>query len=331
MKKIFLIITILGIFGISTYAQEQLDNYVSISDINFAQHQFPDLELLTAAEKDPDFQEKNGFVLYSGIFNILNYGYFDIAALGTIVRNDLYGVGLAGLFNYTGHDTIGVTLAGIFNYAGGVTGGQVGVINYSQDAKYLQVSVGVINIIGEVEKKDWVFSLGAINILDGGFIETSMMYDVFLNNISLELRTGNNLLYTIISGAMFPDQYGNSKFDEILYGIGSGVGTSFGWKRDAMITPRFEFNTSSTIKGSDFNSFTTKFELRGLITLNPFKTTTLNGLSFIAGVNYGVWIKSHDNVRKPFASFAESDNTSMWISPIVGIGYKIPINIGNSQ
>lgn len=155
-------------------------------------------------------------VAISGITNItgFNKNSFELTGITNIDKFGNNSLQIAGISNHVLLGTSKLQIAGIYNSAKINKGIQIGLINYADS------SSGV--------------SIGLLSFVKKGIHQLELSADeLFYTNASF--RTGTNKFYNIINIGLNP-----TKYDDPLWTIGYGIGTSFkvskSWRSDVSLS-----------------------------------------------------------------------------------------------
>lgn len=130
-----------------------------------------------------------------------------IAGFTNLNHGSITGIQIAGFANINSGDVVGSQISGFFNYAPKVTGVQIGFINYANEIED-GIPIGFLSVVKNGYR---AFEVGG----------NESFYSSF------SFKTGHRRFYNIFSLA------GTVKNDQILWGWGYGVGTSF------ILAPKF--------------------------------------------------------------------------------------------
>ncbi len=206
------------------------------------------------------------------------------------------GFQLAGFSNFCLEDVKGVQLSGFLNVAKAMNGFQLGIINYAD------TSAG--------------YSLGLLNIVrKNGYHRISISANE-LNNLNVEVKTGNKKLYSILIGGM---NLGTEK----MYAFGLGFGTERALNKTFSLNP--EISTRYLYPGGwEYLNMIHKVSLNLNVKLNPY-------ISFFAGPSYNVYwtqgMVAHEGYKTNVAAmgyantrlFNNSNSFFGWVGGNVGI------------
>lgn len=142
------------------------------------------------------------FLQVAGLFNVVggNFSGVQLAGIGNSVLKNVDGLQLAGLYNLVKDSVKGVQIAGIFNKARVMNG----------------FSFGLVNIADTLNG----YAVGLLNLSRNGY-HRIMVYSTDIAPANIAFKTGNQKLYSILSGGINPD-------DRITYfTVGLGIGHDF--------------------------------------------------------------------------------------------------------
>jgi hypothetical protein len=213
----------------------------------------------------------------SGIFNVNEHNAynFQLAGAVNVVGRSLKGVQIAGIHNLVMDSTAGVQLSGLVNKTEGpVNGVQIAAVNHAR--KLRGVQVGVINIADSSEG----YSIGLLNFVrNASGYHSLSLFTSDLMTTNLELKLGNNKLYTVFLAGM------NMVPGQKLYSAGVGLG------HDVLLGSRLTIATEASYQAVNAGSWDNRlFQLRSSLNLRIRK-----GLTLFAGPSFNHYTNSQDN------------------------------------
>ncbi|WP_207531890.1 STN and carboxypeptidase regulatory-like domain-containing protein [Desertivirga arenae] len=139
---------------------------------------------------------------YAGVTNINAGKLKGVQGAGVLNLNwkPVEGTQFAGILNIAGNRMKGVQVAGVLNFAKKMNGTQVGLVNVADTSS--GYSIGLLNLVRKGYHK---ISISSSDVMKG----------------SINLKTGNNKLYTMLGGGVLSE---NSKN---VYSAGLGLGHDF--------------------------------------------------------------------------------------------------------